>query len=184
MKLGSVNSVNLGMPNQNNPQNFGAVKVNAEALDCLRLSDESHIPGSLRFLLSTMKQKGAISQISHNAYKHLLGENDIVLSKQDISALKKAVKKSDADTTIHRLIGARFFDLSVLLPKGRDSVVDMCYAKMERGEINTYGGIPKAIKTMRMNILQEANLAPISNIKGDFEREVTLRGVPQLVVNA
>ncbi len=136
MRLNSVNS-NTHAPCQNRPQSFGAFKVNAKVLDYLRLSNESHVPGSLRFILSVMEKEGAISPVSHNAYKSLLGENDAILNKNDINALRMAIRESDADTTIHRFAGARFFDLGALFPNGRQSVVDMCKARINKGAKDT-----------------------------------------------
>lgn len=177
MKVNSVNN-NPHAACQNRPQNFGAFKVNAKALDCLKLFDESHIPGSLRFLLNAMEQEGAIAPVSHNAYKSLLGENDVILSRNDINALRIAVKESDADTTIHRFAAARFFDLGALFPNGRQSVVETCKAKIKQGIIKAHE-IPKAIKELRAKIFQEANLAPIASIKNDFKSEVpTKQGIP------
>lgn len=178
MKLNSVNA-----PCQSRPQNFGAVKVNAKALEWVTLKGEDHVPGSLRFMLSKMEEFGAISKVTHNAYKSLLGENDVILNKSEIKALKIATKESDADTTIHRLAGARFFDLSALFPKGQQSVIDTCKNKLNQGIIERQD-IPKAIKALRRKIFQEADVAPIARIEDSFEgRERTLQGIPQLVVN-
>lgn len=177
MKVSSVNN-NTYAPCQNRPQNFGAVKVNVKALEWLTPMGEDHVPGSLRYILNAMEQEKAISRVSHNAYKSLLGEDDVILSKNDITTLREAIRQSDADTTIHRFARAKFLDLSALFPKGITSVVEMCKAKINQGIIQTQE-IPKAIKTLRAQIFQEANLAPIANIKNDFASDVpTKKGIP------
>lgn len=201
MKLSSVNG---NVPCQNRPQNFGAVKVNVEALELLKLPGESHVPGSLRYLLSIMEETEAISHVSHNAYKSLLGKNDVILNKSEIEALRISTKASNADTTIdtsiHRLAGARFFDLSTLFPNGKQSVADACRNRIAQSEI-TIENIQKALRAIRKSIFKEAEVAstpitriedgaqvaeivPIARIEDSFQsREKTLEGIPQLAAN-